>query len=103
MAKLTLHRIKKEVYKVTGCTSEDEGYKAGVCMLASLEVGTNADRVARFTGYPRSLVRTFGKRLRENGVWKDGQIHADWFGEHGGISFCLDVNIARGFMKRAET
>lgn len=101
MAKVTLKRLKTEVRKVTGC--QDEGkddFKAGVCLLAALQVGANADFVATYTGYPRSLVRVFAKRLRENGIWKGSQTCADWFGKDGGISFCCDVNVALGLMRR---
>jgi hypothetical protein len=100
--RLTLKRIKEEVRKVTGCQDEDsEEFKAGVCMLAALQVGANADAVSKFTGYPRSLTREFGHRLRDNGVWKRGTTNADWFGKDGGIEFCCDVNVALGRMQRA--
>jgi len=101
MTKVTLKRIKDEVRKVTKCDVEaDDSFKAAVCLLAALQVGANADFVAKFTGYPRGLVREFGHRLRENGIWKNGKTCADWFGKDGGVSFCLDVNVARGFMRR---
>jgi hypothetical protein len=102
MAKITLKRLKEEVKKVTGSVEDDDGFKAGVCLLAALQVGAAPDKIAKFTGYPRSLVREFGRNLRANGVWKDGGTHADWFGENGGISFCCDVNVARGFMARSQ-
>jgi hypothetical protein len=101
MAKLTLKRIKQEVRKVTGCQDEDsDDFRAGVCLLAALQVGANADSVARFTGYPRTLVRDFAGHLRANGVWKAGVTNANWFSKDGGIEFCCDVNVALGRMNR---
>lgn len=44
-----------------------------VILLASAIRGPGADRLAKFLGYKRFIVREVGKKLRERGTWKDGE------------------------------
>lgn len=82
-------------------SSSEDTFKAAVVMLAALEVGPNADRIAKLVGYPRTLVRIFGRRLRECGVWDGGVTKADWGDEKTGtIAFWCDVGVAVGWLKR---
>jgi len=78
---------------------------AGVVLLASAHVGGDASKVAEALGWDVARVKPFAKRLVENGVWrKDGKVAVDWANpEDGGISFACDVNVALGYMGRANT
>jgi hypothetical protein len=44
-----------------------------VILLASAIRGPGADRLAKFLGYKRFIVRAVGKKLRDRGTWKDGE------------------------------
>lgn len=76
-----------------------ETFLAACVLLTSATIGPSADRVARFLEEPRKLVRTFGRRLRENGLWRDGMVHCgDWFDKKSGwAAFWLDVGVAIGY------
>ena len=52
-----------------GLSSADKEFEAAAVLLASLEIGPSANRIAQELGYPRAKVREYGKRLRDNGVW----------------------------------
>ena len=105
-AKFTLEEIKKDVAEIVGKDlTEDEddiAFKASVVLLSSAVVGPSIERLAKFTGYPRSLISEFSKRLRENGIWKGGKIYANWLDPHGGVDFICDSMVAVGWMARSK-
>lgn len=103
MSDMTLEQIKKEVHKLDPkCEVNSHAYKAAVCLLASLQVGPNAKKVAEFTGYHLTTVRDFAGNLRDSGVWKKGKIHCEWFDKKSGsTAFWLDVAVAQGLVQRA--
>ena len=100
---LTLAKIKKAVRKLDpDCKPESEAFKAAVCLLASLQVGPNAKKIAEFTKYRERTVRNFAGHLRDSGVWRNGKVRCEWFDErHGGVAFWLDVAVATGMVRRA--
>lgn len=59
--------------------AESEDMMASIrIVVASCFAGTNADRIAKILGLNRDkIVRPRAKRLRENGVWKDGRVVVD--------------------------
>jgi len=98
-----LKEIKKDVAEIHGIEvpeKESETFKASVVLLSSVLVGPNIKRISKFTGYPYSLVSEFSKRLRENGVWKGGEIYANWMETNGGIDFLCDSCVAVGMLRR---
>lgn len=99
---MTLDEAKKALTEIDGEDWSPDQWDAGLILLTGLEVGPNADKVAAFTGIPRSKCREIGGRLRENGVWSGRKIRAEWFDEEtGGVAFLCDVNVALGMLKRS--
>lgn len=82
---------------------EEEAFKAAVVLLSALEVGADAEKLHRFTGYPLPFIRRLEERLRENGVWRGEKTCAAWDREDGGvIAFWLDVLVALGHARRTH-
>lgn len=101
MAKLTLKQIKAELHRMDRGQSEDEEtFKAGVVLIASLRVGPNIRKLAKFTGYPYALIAKFAHNLRKSRVWRGGRVYANWFEKDGGVDFALDTGVAVGWMTR---
>lgn len=99
---MTLDEMKKALVELDGDDWTPEQWNAGLILLAGVEVGPNADKIAGFTGIPRSKCREIGARLRENGVWHGEKIAVDWLDEEtGGVAFLCDVNVALGILQRA--
>jgi hypothetical protein len=73
-------------------------------LLASLQVGPNADRIARFLGLNRdTVVRPRVKRLRANGVFQGCEIVCEWDNkESGHMSLLLDALVAEGLVARTS-
>ena len=101
---MTLDEIKTEIKKLDPNLSEDDDtFKTAVMMLSALFTGQDRQRLSDFTGLSPEFIEPREARLKENGIWVDGKIHADWFeGDNGVWSFWLDVNVAEGKMRRAE-
>lgn len=51
---------------------DDESFMAQVVLLASLEVGPNIARIARFTGYSKLTVTKFSYFLRKSKIARTG-------------------------------
>lgn len=105
--KHTIEEIKKDVAEIIDKelsvdTEDDIAFKASVVLLSSAVVGPNIKRLVEFTGYPRSLISEFSKRLRENGIWKGGRIYANWLDPDGGIEFICDSMVAVGWLARSK-
>ena len=97
----TLAELKAIAAK-TEAGPESEEFKATVVLLASAFLGPNQMKLAKFTGYPRTLIAKFNRNLRDGGVWRHGRVCADWFDdEKGGVALILDTCVAVGRMKRA--
>lgn len=101
MADLTLDEIKDALRKMdAGLSEDDDGFKAQVVMVSSLQVGPNVSRLAAFTGISKELITNFSRNLRKNGVWRGTRVYANWFETDGGIDFLLDTNVALGCIER---
>lgn len=78
-----------------------------VILMAALVVGANADTVAKATGLNRDkVVRPIAKRLRDNGVWRNGVTYCQWLDgppEEGATAFLCDVLVAEGRVRRVST
>lgn len=95
--------FEKEVVRLDPKLDRDDPcFKTGVMLLASLLVGANADRVAKFCRYSRDFVRPRARRARKNGIWRYDAVDSDeWFEKNlGGVAFWMDVMVAEGEMKR---
>ncbi len=81
---------------------DDPCFKTGVILLVAIQVGANADRIAKFCGYSRDFVRLRARRARKNGIWQYDAVNCDeWFEKKfGGVAFWMDVLVAEGQMKR---
>lgn len=99
---MTKEEIVKAIRKMdSGLKPDDEAFKAQLVMLSALDQETlDVRKLAKFTGVPLGLVNKFAHNLRKAGTWQGRKIHANWFGESGGIEFNLDVCVAIGWMER---
>jgi hypothetical protein len=81
-----------------------KSFNAGLVLLGSMIVGgDDALALSLWSKVPLEQVQEFGERLRANGVWKDGKVHANWLDEkEGGVSFILDVFAAVGMVEQRE-
>jgi len=97
-------RLIKEALKAFE-VDEDAEVPASI-LLAALVVGANADTVAKALGLNRdNVVRPIAKRLRDNGVWKNGVTYCGWFDDDekvGAASFLCDTLVAMGRANRGE-
>jgi hypothetical protein len=67
--RLTLKDFEDEVLRLDPkIMVDDPVFPTAVFMLAAIQVGANADRVAKFCGYSRDYVRERARRLRANGI-----------------------------------
>ena len=87
------------------CEENDTSHMSGVILLSSIFIGTNADNIAKFTGYLRSSVRRIAKRFRKNGIWEtDNKVYCEWAEwedpEPNVIAFVLDVLCGSGKVNR---
>lgn len=98
---MNLEEIKQEVSRMDP-NLNGEGFQAAVVLLSGLQVGADAKKVAKFTGYAPDLVEAFSLRLHRSGVWTNGKTACEWFDkDNGGIAFWMDVCVAQGLMQRA--
>lgn len=101
---MTMASIKEAVRELDPALTDegDETYRIAVLLLAGLNVGTDYFALAAFTGEHVEWIAQIGERLRASGVWdEDGNTVCNWFDEdEGGVSFWLDVCVAKGFMER---
>lgn len=88
----------------TEVINEDDVVAAKV-LLAAMNIGPNADRIAKFVGVPRSQVREIGTRMRASEIWTDGRVEVEAIGqkgreEDGDMEFLLHIGVARGLIRR---
>ena len=100
--KMKIEKIRKEVKNMDpNLDARTMAFKAAVCLLSGLQVGTNPSAIAEFTGFPLKTVQGFAEHLVKSGVWNDGKTYCNWFDEeHGGIAFWCDVAVAQGYLQR---
>lgn len=80
-----------------------DSYKAALCLLASVHVGPDPEKISGFTGVHPDLVGSFAERLTASGVWHKGRVYCEWFDKvNGGVAFWLDVCVAQGLIERAK-
>ena len=83
-------------------SSDSEAFKAGLILLAALDVGTSVGAIRGATELPLTTVRLACRNLRSSGVFKGGKIYCEWDDEKsGGIAFWMDVAVANGLIQRA--
>lgn len=94
----SLEQIKDEVRRVNPFALEEEPDPqiATVLIAAAFFVGPHIDRLATFTGYPRSFIADISCRMHDSGLWAEGKVFFEhWFGddlkwtEFGLIPDCL--------------
>lgn len=96
---MKLHKIIKKMDP--NLTEDSEEFKIAMTLLGAAQCGPNADKIARYTKLPRTVVRPYVAKAREQGIFtNDNKIAADWMDKDGGIAFWLDVAVVRGFMRR---
>lgn len=102
--KVTLRKLEREyrnVSKVVGLLSEED--RRGVIMLACAAYGFDAVTLANeLQGYDRSEIVDTLRRLRRNGILRQGKLNVDWFGKCGGLAFLLDVMVINGLLVRSR-
>jgi hypothetical protein len=95
--------LRRQVRRVTGMTERDEDFALALVMLSSAVVGPRVRRLASLTGLPYGRVREIGGMLRARGLWTRRKVHdSGWFEKDGGISFNLDIGVAKGLFDRVQ-
>lgn len=90
--------VKSEVAKVMG-ESSGKNFEDGVILMSAAVVGPNIVRVAKFARVSREKVRPLFLKLREQKVFRGGEMYVNWFDQDaGGIAFILDVCVAQGML-----
>lgn len=104
-----VEKVKAQILELDPALStEDYAYKVAVVLLLSAMIGPYEKGLAEQTGYSRKEIHEIGVRFRANGVWigqsKYGWVTGDeWLhGEHGAISFWLDVLVGMGQVERVD-
>ena len=100
MPRITLKYLKKEVKRLTGNDSNLLEFNTALILMASIVVGPNVKRLAKFCGLQRSFIYPISKRLRQNRVWVKHKVGNNWFDKDGWISFNCDVCVALGWFRR---
>lgn len=78
-----------------------KSFKAGMVLFGSAVYGTNVYRISKWSGIPEKFIRKLEPVLQSNGIWKDGEVYADWMDEkNGGLAFILDTFAAVGMVER---
>jgi hypothetical protein len=96
--------------KLTEDISNPEGReisKVMAVLLATLEVGPNADNLANKTGYPLDFLKSIVARMRHAGLWAEDAVDdREWWtadGELDGAGLYAHALVALGKMKREKT
>lgn len=77
-------------------------YTAGMVLFGSGLLGVHTYRIAKWGGIPEEAILEIEPRLRENGIWKDSHVYAEWTDEENGtLAFILDVLVAVGDVRRS--
>lgn len=103
----TVERLKAEVRRMDENLSDDDpAFATAVLLLSLLMVERpTVQALVEFTGFERAFVAERVARLRQNGVlvgWGDrAKMRANWFEEHGGYEFWLDVCVADGYLEKS--
>lgn len=95
--------LRKAIQKMDpNLSTEDEGFKIALVLLAAAEVGVNAERIAKRATLPRAVTRGLVAKCRRAGIFVKNRIeHGGWFDKtSGGIAFWMDVACVRGLLKR---
>lgn len=100
---VSLDEIKAALHELDPKLKEtDEAWEVGLFLLAGLQVGTSAERVATFTGLPSERVHGWARRARAQRIWRGGKTACEWFDEKsGGVAFWCDVSVVMGFLARS--
>ena len=102
MCSISLPEILEMVRELDLGPEDSEGFRVGVVLLTSAFKGTNADMLAKYTGYDRREVRKWSKRFRDNGIWEGHRVCAEWSDEkYGVVAFVLDVCVGQGLVERS--
>jgi hypothetical protein len=98
--------LKKTIETISN--PEDKKISQAMSILISaLEVGPDADRIARHTGYPLALVEPIANRMREARLWSTTLVDdREWWGPEGdliGPGLFAHALVGLGQMKRRTT
>lgn len=98
--KWTRTEVAHEALRLTG----EKNCIAAEALLASLVVGPwvkPIERFMRWTHWSADQLRKVAKNLRASGVWRKGQVHAEWADKkNGGMAFLCDVAVGQGMLRR---
>jgi hypothetical protein len=98
---MTYDEIKEAVAELDPyLDADDPSFHVAALLIASLVVGTDPFMLAVFTGEHIEWIMQIGARWQASGIWTDEGVSGDWFSEHGGLEFWLDVNVGHGVLVR---
>ena len=82
---------------------DDPIYSAMLVLVSALRVGPNINRIAKFTGIDKKIIRPIARRLRENGVWRHDVMRYSWVEDGDSVAIIMDAQVATGKLTRAVT
>jgi hypothetical protein len=97
--------LKRQIGKI-----EDAGdRRTAECMvvlLSALHSGTDVDRLAAYTGYPKDFIETISQRMRKAGLWVGKLVDdEEWWDREGNLTsgFFAHALVAQGRLIRVRT
>ena len=95
---VSIERVRQAVQEMKLFPEDSTFFRTAVLLIAGLVVGHNPKDLAEFTGYSERFIVKRVARLRQVGIWQNGETCEAWEDEHGGDAFFLDVLVAEGFV-----
>lgn len=98
-----------ELKKAVESSSKPEDKRIGQAMtilVSALEVGPDANQIARHTGYPLALVESIANRMREAQLWGTHVDDREWWSSEGdliGSGLFAHALVGLGQMNRKTT
>jgi Phage integrase SAM-like domain len=104
---IPIKKIKKDLCEQFEVDVGDDGLQAALVMLAPLCIGTFSLKAIRaYTQLPFSTVEQVANRLREQGIWLDGDaIRCEWLDdncEHPDFAIMMDALVGAGSFDRNQ-
>lgn len=94
--------FRREAARVNRSKVGSDETLCGAVLLAAARDGARITKVAKALDVKPDAIRWMFDNYRRSGVFTSrGQVRADWSGENGGISYCVDVAVGMGLLERA--
>ncbi len=100
---ITIQAVHEDIKQLDPSLAEnDEDFVFAVILYSSVFIAHDVDSLHTYTGYPKGLIEQVKINCEKNGIWKENQVHCEWFDEDlkmpmgGQVAFWADVLVAAG-------